>query len=165
MHSINFDQWKDFFTAAVSATSALTGLVFVALSINLSRILSMPGMSARGGETLVLLGGALIMAMMALIPGQPTAVLQIKFGIVGVFVWLFPTLIHIGAGRARHYQKTWQFLLRTALHQLATLQYVVAAFLLSSAPDTAINLLAAGLVTSLSVGLFTAWVLLVEIVR
>jgi hypothetical protein len=165
MHSINFDAWKDFFTAAVSATSALTGLVFVALSINLSRILAMPGMSARGGEALVLLGGALLMAMTALIPGQQADVLQIKMGVVDVSVWLFPTLIHVGAGRARHYQKTWQFLLRTALHQLATLPYVVAAMLLPSAPEAAINFLASGLVTSLSVGLFTAWILLVEIVR
>lgn len=165
MNTINFETWKEFFAAAVSATSALTGLVFVALSINLSKILAMPGMSARGGEALVLLGAALFVALIALMPGQPLWVLQIKFGVVGVVAWLFPSYIHINAGRSGHYIKPWQFFLRAGLHQLATLPFLAAVMSMSFSYSEAPYLLATGILLSLAVGLFTAWILLVEIVR
>ncbi len=165
MQTLNFEAWKDFFTASVSATSALTGLVFVALSNNLSKILAMPGMSARGGEVLVLLGGALFISLIALIPGQPLWVMQLKIGVISVLAWTLPSSIHVGAGKAGHFQKRWQFYLRTVMHQMATLPFIAATISLFFTPDLAPYLLAMGVMLSLGVGLFTAWVLLVEIIR
>lgn len=165
MHNINFIDWKDFFTAAVSGTSALTGLVFVALSNNLTKILAMPGMVARGGEVLLQLGGALFIALIALIPGEPLWVLQLKFGVVSAAAWLLPLFIHVDAGKLGHFNKQWQFVLRALLHQLATLPFVAATVALFLAPEVAPYMLATGVMLSLAVGLFTAWILLVEIVR
>jgi hypothetical protein len=63
MHNFSFEARKEFFTAAVGATSALTGLVFVALSINLLRILSVLGLSVCVGEASVLPDGSLGVGM------------------------------------------------------------------------------------------------------
>ena len=52
------DQWVNFFFAEVGASAALTGLVFVGVSINLKRILSLPKLPNRALEAPVLLLGA-----------------------------------------------------------------------------------------------------------
>jgi len=58
--------WSEFLVAIAGASSALTGLVFVALSINLARIIELPGVSGRAAETLIVLAGALIGSLAAL---------------------------------------------------------------------------------------------------
>ena len=53
-------EWKDFYVAVSGAAAAFAGLLFVGLSINLTRIISLPGISDRAGETLIFLGGVLV---------------------------------------------------------------------------------------------------------
>jgi hypothetical protein len=51
------DQWHDFFLAQAGAAGVLTGLVFVAVSINLQQILSDEsgsGLPGRAAEALIL---------------------------------------------------------------------------------------------------------------
>ena len=51
------EQWHDLFVAVAGASAALLGLLFVAVSINLERILSYKGLPERALETLLLLLG------------------------------------------------------------------------------------------------------------
>ena len=55
------DQWHDFFLALAGTAGVLTGLVFVAVSINLQEIVSQPGsgLPGRAAEALILLVGVL----------------------------------------------------------------------------------------------------------
>src|SRR5215212_5545579 len=55
------DEWHDFFLAQAGAAGVLTGLVFVAASINLQQIVSEPGsgLPGRAAEALILLVGVL----------------------------------------------------------------------------------------------------------
>src|SRR6185312_6154219 len=46
-------EWTDFFVAEVGASAALAGLVIVAISINVTRIISYPWLPGRAAETLV----------------------------------------------------------------------------------------------------------------
>ena len=78
------EQWSDLFVATAGAAAALTGLLFVAVSINLDRILSFPGLPNRALATLVLLLGATIVSILGLAPGQSTTALGIELLVVGL---------------------------------------------------------------------------------
>ena len=53
MRSYDPDVWQSFFVAVISAAAALTGLLFVAVSINLDKILKGRSyLPARAAETL-----------------------------------------------------------------------------------------------------------------
>jgi hypothetical protein len=45
--------WENFFIAEVGASAALTGLIFVGVSINLARILSFPKLPNRALQPLL----------------------------------------------------------------------------------------------------------------
>jgi len=60
--------WSNFLVAEAGASAALAGLIFVAVSINISKIIEYPGVSGRAGEALALLIGVLIIATLGLAP-------------------------------------------------------------------------------------------------
>ena len=62
--------WSDFFVAQVGATAALAGLVVVAISINLQRILSFPQLPGRAAEMLILLVARCSPAASGCCPGR-----------------------------------------------------------------------------------------------
>ena len=62
--------WSDLFVATAGASAALAGLVFVAVSINLERILEFAGLPERALQTLLLLLGVVVVSIIGLIPGQ-----------------------------------------------------------------------------------------------
>ncbi|HEY0934139.1 MAG TPA: hypothetical protein VGD91_10395 [Trebonia sp.] len=81
--------WSDFATMIGGASGALTGLLFVAVSINATRIAGHPGLRASAGQTLVLFLAPLVMAAVLLAPGQPDGVLGAELIAVGlVTTWI-----------------------------------------------------------------------------
>ena len=70
MHGYSAAEWQSLFVAEVGASAALTGLLFVAISLNLARILQGAGLSGRAGEAMVLLLAVLVVSTLALVPGQ-----------------------------------------------------------------------------------------------
>lgn len=75
MHAYSTAGWKSLFVAGTGASAALAGLLFVAISINLERILQSAGLSGRAGEAMVLLITVLSVSTLVLVPGQPPTVL------------------------------------------------------------------------------------------
>ncbi len=67
--------WTELFVASAGASAALTGLLFVAVSVNLERILQFAGLPERALQTLLLLLSAVLVSLICLIPGQSTTVL------------------------------------------------------------------------------------------
>src|SRR5580693_8815941 len=82
--------WGNFFVAEVGAAAALTGLLFVAVSINLTKILSFPQLPGRAAESLMMLAGVLVVATLGLVPGQSRVALGAEILGVAVFVWVSP---------------------------------------------------------------------------
>jgi hypothetical protein len=70
MHPYSSAEWESLFLAEAGASAALAGLLFVALSINLERILKGAGLPGRAGEAIVLLLTALVLSTWVLVPGQ-----------------------------------------------------------------------------------------------
>ena len=85
------EQWKDLFVAMAGASAALAGLLFVAVSINVDRIIHYRGLPERGMETLGLLLTALIVSIAGLMPGQG----HVAFGLelLGISVALLALLL------------------------------------------------------------------------
>ena len=161
----SFEPWKDFFAASVGAASALAGLVFVALSINLDRILKFRGLTARSGETIVLLSAALFASLLGLAPIHSPHGLAYTLMAVALCAWGPTMRSQLAEWRTREAATRPQLVRRVLLHQLATLPLVVASVGVLAAWDGAPYALAIGIVLSLAVGLLNAWVLLVEIMR
>jgi hypothetical protein len=157
--------WTDFLVAAAGASGALVGLVFVALSINLGRILAMPGVSGRAAETVLLLANVLLATLLALIPGLPQQQLGLVFLALWLPTWGVSTAVQLQGLRRRQYHRLPLALLRFVLYQLASVPLLLAALSLRGCFQGGLYWLALGLILSLMVALFNAWVLLVEILR
>jgi len=157
--------WSDFFVTAAGAASALAGLVFVSLSINLARIIELPGVSGRAAETIILLTGTLAGSLLALVPHLSPGRLGVMLLVVTLSTWLGPVIIQARSVRAHTYQRPSLAILRAVLHQAATLPGVLASLSLCGLAPGGIAWFAAGAIASMLVAIFNAWILLVEILR
>jgi hypothetical protein len=75
MAAYDAGEWTDFFVAGAGASAALAGLVFVAVSINVDRVLRFRGLPERARATVMLLLSVVLVSLLGLIPGQSRAAL------------------------------------------------------------------------------------------
>jgi hypothetical protein len=77
------ERWTDFAVVVGGASAALTGLLFVAISINVGPIGRSISLRSRGGQTLILFAVTLVVSIVLAVPGQTLVVLGIELlGIV-----------------------------------------------------------------------------------
>jgi hypothetical protein len=164
------DQWHDYLLAQAGAAGVLTGLVCVAVSINLQEIVSDPGsgLPGRAAEALILLVGVLTASVLLLVPGQGPMMVGAEVLAVGLSTWgcvVAIQLLRLRSWGTMRSDLRRVFVLRVALGQIATLPLVVAGIAVLVGGLGGLYWLVAGMVFSILVGLFEAWVLLVEINR
>jgi hypothetical protein len=92
--------WGELFLAEAGASAALGGLLFVAVSINLERIISIRSLPGAALATIVLLVAVLMVSTFALVPEQPRWVLGSEVLVVGIVAWSTVTGISLRALRA-----------------------------------------------------------------
>ena len=78
--------WHEFFDAAVGASAALLGLLFVAISINLKLILKHRHLPGRAAGTLGTLLSVLVVGSFGLAPGQSNRTLGVEILATGAVV-------------------------------------------------------------------------------
>ena len=83
------EHWADFGVATTGAAAALAGLLFVAISINIERILQFPGLPHRAAQTLILFALPLVTALLLIVPGQPRAALGGELLVIGLATGTF----------------------------------------------------------------------------
>jgi hypothetical protein len=157
--------WSNFMVAGAGAAAALAGLLFVAISINLQRIVDLPGVAGRAGETIITLGATLAVTLAALMPHLSDARLGVVIGVIMIPAWAAPIAIQITSLRHRAFYRHSHEAIRAALHQLATLPGVIASLALYTLHPTGMTWLALGVIASMLVAIGNAWIFLVEIVR
>ncbi len=157
-------EWSELFVAAAGASAALAGLVFVAVSINVERILKLEGLPERALVTLLLLLSALLVSIICLIPGQSSTALGIELLVVGLTFAAVIALLsrHNLPSRAEPFH--W-LLGRLFVLVLGTLPFVIGAISLIAGSGGGLYWTVAGIVFAISGAVSNAWVLLVEILR
>jgi hypothetical protein len=88
--------WQNLFVAVAGASAALAGLLFVAVSINLDRILAL-GLPSRDIGAITMLISVLFVAIFGLVPGQPRGVLAAELLAVGLASWSILAVIKLRA--------------------------------------------------------------------
>ena len=157
--------WQGLFLAGAGASAALAGLLFVAISINLDRILKGTGLPGRAGEAMVLLVAVLVVSMLGLVPGQSPTLLGAELLGAGLVAWSILARIHLGAVRSRVGPYPAALAGRIVLAQLAILPLLAAGVSLLVGAGGGRYWLAPGVVLCLVVAVLGAWVLLIEILR
>jgi hypothetical protein len=155
--------WHDFFLAEAGASAALAGLLFVAISINLTRILEFPSLPSRAIEALLALLSVLVVSSFALIPGQSLRALGIEMAATGAALWLIQTVAMLRVWKIGHPRA--KSALRVLANQLPPLPFIIAGVLLMVGYGNGMYWTVPGTLLSLANGLFGAWILLIEIQR
>jgi hypothetical protein len=158
-------EWTDFFVTTGGAAAALTGLIFVGVSISLARILSIPKLPGRAAQALILLLTVLIVSALCLVPFQPNYLLGIEIIFIGIIIWIitFRADLQILSKTDKQYKK--QYLMNTSFTQLSVLPYIVAGIALLAGKFGGIYWLVPAFLFSFIKAVIDAWVLLVEINR
>ncbi len=159
------NDWAPFFAAQVGASAALVGLVAVAISINLTRILSFPRLPSRAAECLVILTSALIVSSLALMPGRQISVFGGEAFLLGLASTVV-SLINFGKqlGQPRDIS-LFKIVSATSVSALATLSLAVGGALIVWGDNSGLDWVGSSVIISLAVGVMNTWVLLVEILR
>ena len=162
---LSITEWNNYLSAQAGASATLTGLVFVAVSINLSRVLSIPGLTGRAAESMTQLFGVLVVSTCALIPGQPAIALGTEILVVTTALWIFQTILQLRYMRSRTGHPRYWLITRTLQTHLANVPFFISAIMLLRGAPAGLYWLVPGFVFSLVSGIAGAWVLLVEILR
>src|SRR5271154_5057176 len=121
--------WHDFFVGEAGASAALAGLLFVAISINLARILEYRHLPSRAVETLLALLSVLIVATFALVPGQSFVVYGAEIGGTGLMVWAIQSAALLRTWKNAHPQS--RRIPRVLANQLPPIPFLVAGGMLA----------------------------------
>lgn len=155
--------WENFFVAEAGGAAALSGLLFVAVSINLTRILQFDHLPGRAAETLAVMLSVLGVATLGLVPRLSPGALGAGLVVLWLVVWSVISAIQWRARKSRDPQVRLRF--RVATNQLPTLPILIAGVSLLAGWRGSLYWLVPGTLLSFASGVLNAWVLLVEIQR
>jgi hypothetical protein len=158
--------WANFFIAAASASAALAGLVFVALSVNISRIIGAEHLPSRAGAAIGMLMLILVCSMAALIPQGSTAlgIETILFSFCGWHLQIVSARSGF-AVRAKWNRPAWESVLNAVLGQTQVVPFAIGGALLLAGHPSGLGWIAGGCIGVFLASALAAWVLLVEILR
>jgi hypothetical protein len=158
-------EWQTFFSVHAECAATLTGLVFVAVSINLKTILNSPGLPGRAAESLAQFLQVFFICSAVLIPGQSAEVLAAEVMVIAFLGWALQTASQVAYARSRSgHPKSW-LLTRITLTQLGSIPLFVGAVSVLKGSSTGIYWLLPGFFVSFLAGILNAWILLIEILR
>ena len=161
--------WHEYFVAAAGATAALSGLIFVAVSINLRTILDeeqqlgSSHLTGRALESLVALLVVLGISLIGLDPAVGHDAFAIAVLVAAGLSALSPVRAFL-AYRTTHI-KPIGFSIRLGLAVLLVSTYIAASVTLIAQSGGGLHWLAGSFLLAIAIAASNAWVLLVEVLR
>lgn len=157
--------WDNFFIVQAGAAGVLTGLIFVAVSINLNGIVAAAHLPGRALQSLTLLLNILIISSLMLVPGQSLLYIGIETLAVAIILWVitfrlaFSILRNTPAEYKRHSR------INLIYTQISVLPFLVAGITILFFGEGGYYWFVPGMLFSFSKAIADAWILLVEIHR
>jgi hypothetical protein len=165
MNSYSPADWESFFVAVVGAAAALTGLLFVSVSINRETILKGPSMlPSRAAETLASLLFVMISAALVLVP-QNVRLLGLEILLIVVPLLTVTMRIQLKFRRSNPDAPVLWSVSRMVASASATVPGTLAGLSLLAHWGGGLYWLVPTALLGISGAVYSAWVLLVEIVR
>jgi hypothetical protein len=165
MNAYDIHGWGEFGVAAAGAAAVLAGLVFVAVSINLEKVLEVRGLPGRAGESIVMFVGVLVASLFLLVPGQTTTALGVELAGGGAALATILLLIAWSGFQLPTRQPLSWRITRIVAALASSVPILVAGISLLAEAGGGLYWLLAGILLALIAGVANAWVLLVEVVR
>jgi hypothetical protein len=158
-------EWQTLFAVQAGAAATLTGLIFVAVSINLAKIIEIPGLSGRAGDSILQFLQVFFICTVALVPRQSTTAFASEILAIAGFCWVAQVVAHVRYGKMHSGHPLIWLMTRIVQTQIASIPFFISgAYLLAGSP-AGLYWLVPGFVFSFLAGVASAWVLLVEILR
>jgi hypothetical protein len=158
------EAWSDFFVATAGASAALAGLVFVAVSINIESILSLPGVPDRALQTVLLLVGIVVVSIFGLAPGQSHMALGLEIAVSGAAFTAAAGLLTARSAK-RSGRSPSETAARAAMAAMGTVPVLIGGLSVVAQTGGGLYWVLAGMVGAIVGAVINAWVLLVEILR
>jgi hypothetical protein len=167
--------WENFFVGELGASAALTGLVFVGVSVNLTKILGSSYLPNRALEALVALVAVLFMCSLLLIPGQSFLATGIEVLLIGLIDWMTMLLLQRNSLRKMQAQDHRTFARIILDHrtfariilvcQMAALSFVIAGIVLLISGTNGLYWIVAATLLSFLAAFNDAWILIIGFKR
>jgi len=157
--------WQTFLGLQAGAAATLTGLVFVAVSINITKILTIPGLPGRAAESMLQFLQVFFMASVMLIPRQSLAAQGYEAGAIAACTWLAQVFSQMRYARSQSGHPRRWLLGRTVATQMASIPLFAGSIALLCGNPDGLYVMVPGFLLSFIAGVSGAWVLLVEILR
>jgi modulator of FtsH protease len=159
------DGWSDLFVATAGASATLAGLLFVGLSINLDKLVNLPGVLLRAAASLALLTSMLGLSILLLIPDQSVRNAGIEVLGVAIASACIVGILSLRSIRDTPPQYRGNAMALSGLRVFALAPLAASGALMIANHPNGTDLLVPGMLMTFIVTIVDAWVILVEIAR
>jgi modulator of FtsH protease len=162
MNPYQAEQWHDFFLATAGAAAALTGLLFVAISLHIQYVATNPIYRSMARGSLVGLVMVLVLSLVALVH-QPSAWLGVELTVLGIAYLPLGGALQKASMRSRANTSQRSTVVRAGVGSLLALIGVAGGLSVSFEVGPGLFIVASIMVAILLWNLWDAWVLLMGV--